>query len=315
MNFTKEEIKSANYGDILTYAKFAGIALKNDSRDTLKCVEHDSMIITPSKNMWFWNSRSEHGQGALSFAIKYQGLSFVDAMKAVLNSGACTVEHKLYKPKPRKPFVFNQDHVNKTCDRAYKYLHDVRGITKETFDYLYNIGAIREDKLGNIMFIWRGVDDKEIKGVSKQGTTTDKNKYGKHGAIKQIAKNSDYGYGFWFDTPNSERIDNVRFFESPIDAISFYELSRIKGMKNTRFISMDGLKKEVILNMLNLTVKQYGAIKTVGLGVDNDQAGKTFVKKMQNCFANVLDCTPSTKFGKDWNDSLKGIEKIVSKKN
>lgn len=313
--YTKEQIKSANAGDIVTYAKYAGIALKNDSRNTLKGVEHDSLVIDISKNMWFWNSRSLHGKGALSFAIQCQNLSFMDAMQAVLKSGACTVEHKEYKPEPQKPFVFNQKQLNKDCNRAYKYLHKERGISKTTFDYLYNLGLIRQDIYGNVLFIWRGIDDNKIKGATRQGTTNDKSRFGKHGAIKRVVKNSTHDYGFWFDTPNSNHIEKIRFFESPIDAISYYELSRIKNnMQNTRFISIDGLHKGVIINMTLLTTKQQHTKPEIGLAVDNDKAGKIFLNKMQNYFGNILNCTPTETYGKDWNDTLKGIEKKILSK-
>lgn len=58
---------------------------------------------------------------------------------------------------------------------------------------------------------------------------------------------------------NGKTPENIRFFESPIDAISFFDLSKVKvkgGMKNTRFVSMDGLKKEVFDSYITQTAAQ-----------------------------------------------------------
>lgn len=66
--FTKEQIKAANSASIVEYARSAGIALRQTGSDEFKGVEHDSLVITPSKNSFYWNSRQVHGKGALSLS-------------------------------------------------------------------------------------------------------------------------------------------------------------------------------------------------------------------------------------------------------
>ncbi|MDT9612279.1 toprim domain-containing protein [Lactobacillus gasseri] len=110
----------------------------------------------------------------------------------------------------------------------------------------------------------------------------------------------------------------MRFFESSIDALSYYNLNPNK-LTNTRFVSMDGLKKEVVASYINLTAKQLAKsgsrLKSIALGVDNDDAGNKFVEKMQKFQARdidgnvlqILSAQPNTKYGKDWNDVLKHV--------
>lgn len=85
---------------------------------------------------------------------------------------------------------------------------------------------------------------------------------------------------------------------------------------------MDGLKKEVVASYINLTAKQLAKsgsrLKSIALGVDNDDAGDKFVEKMQKFQARdidgnvlqILSAQPNTKYGKDWNDVLKHVRQV-----
>ncbi|RVU71294.1 DUF3991 domain-containing protein [Lactobacillus xujianguonis] len=327
--FTSEQIKAANQASIVEYANVAGIELEQTGADEFKGVEHDSLVITPSKNSFYWNSRQVHGKGALSFVEQYEMADsnlnnkdkFIFATKKVLESGVSAGQ--TYQVK-KEPFKFNKDQLDKDnkINRVWGYLHNERGISSQTIDQLHNSKVLFQDKYGNALFLWRDPKTKEIKGTSKQGTKVDHQKYGKRGTLKVIEKNSTTGYGFTFDSSNmnGKTPENIKFFESPIDAISFYDLSKAKikgGLKNTRFVSMDGLKKEVFNSYIKQTSEQLQkegrTLKTVALGVDNDEAGKKFVKDIQSKFSKVKYIKPSEKFGKDWNDTLKVYRKIESK--
>lgn len=327
LTFTKEQIKAANSASIVEYARSAGIDLRQTGSDEFKGVEHDSLVITPSKNSFYWNSRQVHGKGALSFSTLYElsgsNLSekekFFKAMDKVLTSGVG--DGKVYQVQ-KEPFKFDKKQIDSEnkINQVWGYLHNRRGISSQTIDQLHKDKVLAQDKYGNALFLWLDPKDRrKIKGVSKQGTRINHQKYGRRGTLKMIEKNSTKGYGFSFDSPgmNGKTPENIRFFESPIDAISFFDLSKVKvkgGMKNTRFVSMDGLKKEVFDSYITQTVaqlqKEGRTLKTVGLGVDNDEAGKRFVKDIQSKFSKVKYCKPNEKLGKDWNDTLKAFRKM-----
>jgi len=60
------------------------------------------------------------------------------------------------------------------------------------------------------------------------------------------------------------------------------------------------------------------SLKSIALGVDNDDAGDKFVEKMQKFQARdidgnvlqILSAQPNTKYGKDWNDVLKHVRQV-----
>lgn len=71
LRYTQEEIDKAEKASIIELADKIGVELIQTSHDQLKGVEHDSLVIIPSKNSWYWNSRSIGGKGGLSFIQDY----------------------------------------------------------------------------------------------------------------------------------------------------------------------------------------------------------------------------------------------------
>lgn len=334
-HYSKEQIEAADKGSILELADKVGIGLRKTGANEYKGVEHDSLVITPSKNAWYWNSEGKGGKGALSFAKEYalrdQNLDkkdrFLKAMEMVVKSNINEEELKEVK---REPFKLDKKQFSKSFDKAESYLTNVRGLSPFLVEKLHQQGVIEQDKFGNALFMWRDPTTKEVKGITKQGTTINHKKYGKRGTLKNIEKNSEYGYGFSFDSLDIAQgkgaPENIRFFESSIDAMSYYNLNP-KKLSNTRFVSMDGLKKEVVVNYLNATADELAksgkALKSIAFGVDNDEAGTRFMKEMGQYSAKnnrgevikLKSAQPSKKYGKDWNDVLKNVRKMIKEKD
>ncbi|WP_233554991.1 toprim domain-containing protein [Lactobacillus sp. ESL0233] len=325
--FTKEQIRAANQASILDYAHERGIDLEQTGANSYRGVEHDSLVIIPSKNYFMWNSRGISGQGALSFALNYEladenltkNIKFLTATKNVLESGASKGANFTIK---REPFKFDTKELDPEgkINQVWAYMHHTRGISNRTINELHQNKMLEQDRKGSALFIWRDPKDKhKVLGVSKQGTYVNHKIFGKRGTLKQIEKNSTMGYGFYFDSPNmhGKTPENIRFFESPIDAISFFDLSKAKnpiGLQNTRFVAMNGLKESVfntfIKTIADQLLKEGGQIKSIGLGVDNDAAGQNFAHKIQSKYPKVKYIKPSPKYGKDWNDVLKAYREI-----
>lgn len=326
MPFTKEEIDAANNASVAEYCNVARIALTDESGE-LRGVEHDSLVIRPQRNDWYWNSENQHGTGALSFVERYEmagsNLSDKDkfklAMKKVMDSGVSIVDPEKAKHIKRPDFQFNQRQVAKTNEKAENYLHGIRKISMSTLHMLEKQGNLMQRFNGDVIFPWRDENGK-ICGATRQGTDINYTKYGKRGTNKKIEKNSKYSYGFNFDTPDlnkGEAPSNIRFFEAPIDAISQYDLAQRLGkpIKDTRFVSMDGLKDEVVRGYIQRWGKELTASgkkpKSIMLCCDNDEAGENFIHKIQAKHPNIKNGAPSKKFpGKDWNDALKSIDHL-----
>lgn len=330
--FTKQEIEFARKASVVDYCNAAGIELKRDSRDSFKGVDHDSLTITPSKNMYFWNSQGVHGQGALNFVIDYEliddtddsdNVKFIKAMKKVMAvKKQLSIEGHIEMPKRES---FDPDSMNidpgQNSD-AFAYLHNIRGISLDTLTKLYQAGLIMQTRPNQYNYVyaafpWRNpLKPDEIKGCSWQGL---ENRPGKR-SYKQIVRNSETGYAFYFDDFNSHKEvvtpTHLRFFESEIDAISYYDLSikADKPLTDTRFIAMDGLKKENFIGYLQKSAKaltqEKRQLSDVALGVDNDNAGQKFYNEIYGIANRIKNAMPSKKMGKDWNDALRTYNRV-----
>lgn len=333
MNFSKEEVEAAKKADIVEYAKAKGIALDRTGADEYKGVDHDSLVITPSKNAFYWNSRGLHGTGALNFAKDYEqadstekpNKKFLKAVEDVINSGVS--EAKLTaREAETKPFQAKDIHFAKDNEwkQTWAYLTKTRGLNSNLVDNLHKQGLIMQDSgqdgdhRKHAIFVWKDPTTGQIKGASRQGLSSIKGTR----SYKRIVRNSTKGYAFSFDSEDvvegKGKPENLRFFESSIDAISYYSLSLLKdghGLKNTRFVAMDGLKKEVFDSYVTKTAEELqktnDKLHSVALGVDNDEAGQRFYEDIHGIFAQVQYAKPNEKYGKDWNDVIKHYKKIV----
>lgn len=288
----REDRKKADSANIVEFAEKVGIELNQTGSDSYKGVTHDSLVITPSTNAWFWNSRQIGGYGARSFAEKYilgeSNLSNVErankAVEMVNNAHVSTMPTKV----KREPFVYNSNEISHKFDIAKDYLSQQRGISEDTLVKLNKAKLIKQDMSGNALFIWRDPHIKQkVIGVSVQGTHINHKKYGKRGTLKHIEKNSTPNFGWSFDVNTQGKSpQNLVFCESAIDAISYYESAKNTGHKllNTRIVSMEGLKKGVVDNYIDLAQKQLKRenkeLNSVVFGIDNDEAGDRFIQKM-----------------------------------
>ena len=290
----REDRRKADLANIVEFAKKVGIELHQTGSDSYKGVTHDSLVITPSTNAWFWNSKQIGGYGARSFAEKYilgeSNLSNVErANKAVEMVNNANVSKTPTKVK-REPFIYNPNKISHKFDVAKNYLSQQRGISEDTLIKLNKAKLLKQDTNGNALFIWRDPQVKhKVTGVSVQGTHINHEKYGKRGTLKHIEKNSTPNFGWSFDINTKGKApQNLVFCESAIDAISYYESAKNTGHKllNTRIVSMEGLKKGVVANYIDLTQKQLKCenkeLNSVVFGVDNDEAGDRFIQKMVN---------------------------------
>ena len=98
----------------------------------------------------------------------------------------------------------------------------------------------------------------------------------------------------------------------------YYQLTP-STFQDTIFISMNGLKKEIVSKYLTeidslLATKYHSGIQTIAIAVDNDAAGQKFAHEQSKYqFTNNMGKTvdfweslPHKNISKDWNDVLKG---------
>lgn len=324
------EVAHANQASIIELAAAEGIELKKISSDCFKVAEHDSLVITPSRNAWFWNSHERGGFGALSFTKDYilrdtnlsEKAKFVKALKIVTQHDLPEADYgsKFYKSNYAKGnFNKSELHLSKKFDKAFDYLSKVRGINPGLLQQLQKHELLSQDTSNNAVFIKRHPLSNKIIGASLQGTTIDHNKFGKRGTFKGIAKNSLHNSAWAFDLcKNGQLPHKIMFFEAPIDAMSYCTLQACKGndVRDTRYVALDGLKKKTVLNYIAITQYQLGKnnerLDKVELAVDNDEAGNNFVKKMQEYQLGAMNELHTPKSDQEPYDFGKDIERELN---
>ena len=88
MIFTKEQIEECRKIDLLSYlAAKEPQNLKKVSATEYATADHDSLKISNGK--WMWWSQGFGGHTALDYLIKVRGMSFKNAIEAIIGTRAC----------------------------------------------------------------------------------------------------------------------------------------------------------------------------------------------------------------------------------
>ena len=340
----RERVEFARSRDILDVANELQMELVRSGRD-YRWKEHDSLVISPDKNLWKWFSRNTGGDSiALVETIKE-----VDFNQSVdfLNDGNFK-EFQMVE-RPQEDFKYYLEKYEQPFSDGRDYLRNKRGLSDETIDYFLEQGVLAQANAkldyfaeGNSVnstnaiepvIVFKSLSSSgEVVGASLQGIQENWEKWPKHGYAKVIMKNSDPMTGIHVDIGSPKRLI---FTESPIDLMSYYELHK-DSLQDVRLVSMDGLKESTIgrhLSQIKAEMSGKALIWTpeqladglqvaidrhffenkenadlITLALDNDNAGRTFIQELEAKGAVINSDLPELRPGQDktdWNDVLK----------
>ncbi|POA06085.1 DUF3991 domain-containing protein [Staphylococcus caprae] len=316
-NNMKDKIKVAEEKSILEVATLAGQSFKRAGR-FYQGIEHDSLMLKPDDNAFFWNSHrgDKNWSGSPIQFIQNPELAgdlykdnFKDAVELLNSQDIGNYNKDLVTGKKAPSFSYNEDNYVKRIDafKSYDYLTSTRKIDDGLVTDLTNQGLIKQDKYNNVVFLWKDHEDKVV-GQDLRGTGEK--------PFKKI--DTDQGhFGFNFKPGNVEP-NNLLIFEAPIDAMSYASLH---PNENNAYASMSGLKETNAYAHVNHFVKKYQKEpENVILCVDNDEPGQAFAEQMTEKvkykYPSDNDITFKTHLpdeGKDWNDFLKSVEENKTK--
>lgn len=337
-SYTKEERQARKYyaknRSIIEVAEGLGMELVRSGRD-FRWKEHDSMVLSPEKNLWNWFSQHKGGD-TIALVQEIRQVSFNQAVEFI-NDG--NYQEAATEVQTKETFSNYLEPYEKPFEEGRAYLKDVRGLSDETIDFFYDQGAMTQAdaKIGNVIvpvIVFKTLDHTgKMVGGNLQGIVENRELYQKHGYFKGIMRNSNGFNGFSVDIGKPERLI---FAESPIDLMSYYELHKDQ-LENVRLVSMDGLKEAIIgTNLVRLESELQGrriadqwlsddshplddAVKNgyfsdgkhgdiITLVVDNDEGGHEFINSLQDKGVGLVADLPPEKPGEikqDWNDVLK----------
>ena len=340
----RERVEFARSRDILDVANELQMELVRSGRD-YRWKEHDSLVISPDKNLWKWFSRNTGGD-AISLVETIKEVDFNQSVD-FLNDGNFK-EFQMVE-RPQEDFKYYLEKYEQPFSDGRDYLRTQRGLSDETIDYFLEQGVLAQANAkldyfaeGNSgsstkaiepVIVFKSLSSSgEVVGASLQGIQENWEKWPKHGYAKVIMKNSDPMTGIHVDIGSPKRLI---FTESPIDLMSYYELHK-DSLKDVRLVSMDGLKESTIgrhLSQIQAEISEKSLRWTpeqladglqvaidrhffedgknadlITLALDNDKAGRTFIQELEAKGAVINSDLPELRPGQDktdWNDVLK----------
>ena len=271
-----EQIAFAKTVSILDIALKNGIDLIQDSKKQYRLADNHSLVITADKNLFIENN-GNFGGGPIDFVQKVFGIE--DFKSAVHHITDSEYEISDVVPSEQREFTYNKEN-ERDFVRAKKYLIDDRCIDEEIVSVLHNKGLLQQDKRNNVLLLWN--DHGKIAGCSEKGTIPDS-------TWKKIQTGSDSKIGF--NVRNGEP-KKLKFFEAGVDLMSYMSLNK-SDLKDTWFVSMEGLKPETVYHYLEEAQQvSPSGIEEIALCVDNDEAGKAFFDKFQQFTFNQKEKAP-----------------------
>ena len=340
----RERVEFARSRDILDVANELQMELVRSGRD-YRWKEHDSLVISPDKNLWKWFSRNTGGD-AISLVETIKEVDFNQSVD-FLNDGNFK-EFQMVE-RPQEDFKYYLEKYEQPFSAGRDYLRNQRGLSDETIDYFLEQGVLAqanakldyfaEGNSGNStnaiepVIVFKSLSSSgEVVGASLQGIQENWEKWPKHGYAKVIMKNSDPMTGIHVDIGSPKRLI---FTESPIDLMSYYELHK-DSLQDVRLVSMDGLKESTIGRHLSQIQAEISGkplrwtpeqmadglqiaidhhffedgknADLITLALDNDKAGRTFIQELEAKGAVINSDLPELRSGQDktdWNDVLK----------
>ncbi|MFS9303231.1 PBECR4 domain-containing protein [Streptococcus mitis] len=340
----RERVEFARSRDILDVANELQMELVRSGRD-YRWKEHDSLVISPDKNLWKWFSRNTGGD-AISLVETIKEVDFNQSVD-FLNDGNFK-EFQMVE-RPQEDFKYYLEKYEQPFSAGRDHLRNQRGLSDETIDYFLEQGVLAQanakldyfaEGTGGVttnaiepVIVFKSLSSSgEVVGASLQGIQENWEKWPKHGYAKVIMKNSDPMTGIHVDIGSPKRLI---FTESPIDLMSYYELHK-DSLQDVRLVSMDGLKESTIgrhLSQIQAEISGKPLIWTpeqmadglqiaidhhffedgknadlITLALDNDKAGRTFIQELEAKGAVINSDLPELRSGQDktdWNDVLK----------
>ena len=296
----KELVEQAKQIDLLTYFMNNNPSeLVKKGTNTYSLKSHDSVII--SNGLWHRFSTNQAGKTAVDYLIKVEKMTFLEAVKTVLNRNIKTyiIPKNGTNNVPKRIVIPEKSDTNK---KVIEYLKN-RGIDEDIILDCINKKLIyQENRTNNVVFV--GYDnDGNIKYAGCRSTNDRK--------IMRDAKGSSKEFSFRL--LSNIKNNSLHIFESSIDLLSYATLLKQKGYdyKNQNLLALAGVyqpSQNIEQSKVPIAVKTFleknTYIENIVLHFDNDRAGREATKALIIALNkyNVYDIPAP--YGKDINDYL-----------
>lgn len=341
----EEAWQKANSKSILDVAASLGMGLER-SGGSYTWSEHDSFVITPKRNSFYWNSR-QIGGGPIQMVQAVKECSLAQAVDYLQELDVKAFDAS--KEPPKKPFHYYMKE-NTDLSLTEEYLINERKLSPETINYFVAEGLLaqstyKDKKTGEVepVIVFKHKDPSgKIQGIALQGIVEDYNKHDR-GRLKRTFGDGFIGLSVKVGNPpsfqkaTSENPLKLIVFEAPIDLMSYYELHK-DTIGDAVLLTMNGLRKESVSTYLANEIApdlprelkahyleelgkhfQKSEKVQIVLAVDNDpidekkghRPAQHFIEQFPTTIFSVQEGVPEPPEGQekwDWNEQLKWIK-------
>ncbi len=282
--FTNEQLLEANSVNLELFLPAQGEQLLRSGRDKRLASDHS---ITIRGNAWYDFSK-ERGGLAISFMKEYYGLSFANAVNALLGNAGVSFEKRVHEQQEHKEFML--PHKNGDMRRVFAYLVQSRCIPQDIIaEFVHQKMVYESADNHNVVFVGYDTD-----GNPKHAHCRSTCSFGK--AIRQTVWGSDSSYSFHFIGSN----ERLYVFEAPIDMLSYISLIGPKWKENS-YVALCGVSGNAMMR----TLEDYPQLKEIIFCLDNDLAGIVATQRLrQVCEDRGYLTDTDVSCRKDWNEDL-----------
>lgn len=348
----EEAWQKANSKSILDVAESLGMGLER-SGGSYTWSEHDSFVITPKRNSFYWNSR-QVGGGPIQMVQAVKECSLAQAVDYLQELDVKAFDAS--KEPPKAPFhYYMKEHTDLSLTE--EYLINERKLSPETINYFVAEGLLaqstyKDKKTGEVepVIVFKHKDPSgKIQGVALQGIVEDYNKHDR-GRLKRTFGDGFIGLSVKVGNPpsfqkaTSENPLKLIVFEAPIDLMSYYELHK-DTIGDAVLLTMNGLRKESVSTYLANEIApdlprelkahyleelgkhfQKSEKVQIVLAVDNDpidekkgyRPAQHFIEHFPTTIFSVQEGVPEPPEGQekwDWNEQLKWTKAQIRNKS
>ena len=249
-HYTESQISAANHIDLAAFLMSRGEKLSR----------HGNQYLWEKNQVWIhgheWYSHYESKGGhAVSFVMRYFGLSFQNAVEELIGGSAVVNSQAIEPDKIResKPLVIPPQSETTNC--LLCYLKGERFIARDVVDYFIKAQTLYEDaKYHNCVFV--GLDEDGVPRHCHIRSTS--------GNYKRTEAGSQAEYAFH----HSGESEWLFVFEAPIDMLAFITLHR-KDWQRHSYVALCSVSERALLHRLEVNPK----LRKIVLCLDNDNAG------------------------------------------
>ena len=283
-HYTESQISAANHANLAAFLMSRGEKLSHRGNQYLW--EKNQVWIHGHE--WYSHYESKGGH-AVSFVMRYFGLSFQNAVEELIGGSAVIISQAIEPDKIKESKSLILPPRSETTNRLLCYLTKERFIAHEVVEYFVNTKTLYEDaKYHNCVFI--GLDEN---GVSRhchiRATSVN---------YKRTEAGSQAEYSFHHDGES----EWLFVFEAPIDMLAFITLHR-KDWQKYSYVALCSVSERALLHRLEVNPN----LQKIVLCLDNDNAGISACERIRGILENkgYSDVRILHSVNKDWDEDIK----------